>query len=151
MKTVYKILPLILLLIFFYSANSQVSDSSSAVTDENIFEKVEEEATFPGGREAWINFLQNNLDPEVPVRFGAPEGHYTVVVQFIVGKDGKISDIKPLTRHGFGMENEVVRILKKSPNWNPAVHLGRVVRAYQKQPVTFAIIVEKKGKRKKKD
>ena len=115
--------------------------------ETKVFESVEEEAYFPGKEEAWRNFLMENLNPSVPVDKGAPAGIYTVYIQFIVGKDGKIYDIKPLTKHGYGMEAEVVRILRKSPSWIPAVQHGRNVNAYRKQPVTFQVIEEKKKKR----
>jgi|GEM_PF-1270156 len=105
----------------------------------NIFEKVEVEAAFPGGLKAWSSFLMENLDAEVPVRNKAKVGRYVVIVQFIVGKDGSISDIKALTKHGHGMEKEVIRIIKKSPNWTPAYQGGRAVRAYRKQPIIFEI------------
>src|SRR5690606_11459448 len=53
--------------------------------DENrIFEKVEIEASFKGGESAWRKFLERNLNPNVPVDNGAPEGVYTVYVQFVV-------------------------------------------------------------------
>jgi protein TonB len=100
---------------------------------------VEEDAHFPGADRNWTNFLVRNLNSDVPVRNGAPEGTYTVVVQFVVDKEGYITDIKPLTQFGFGMEEEVIRILKKSPKWIPAIQFGRNVKAYRKQPVTFMV------------
>ena len=62
-----------------------------------------------------------------------------VMVQFVVDKEGRVTDIKPLTKFGFGMEEEVIRILKKSPPWIPAIQFGRSVKAYRKQPVTFVV------------
>jgi antitoxin component YwqK of YwqJK toxin-antitoxin module len=97
------------------------------------------EADFPGGTKAWIGFIQRNLKAEVPVRKKAPEGQYMVVVQFIVAKDGRIEDVKPLTHFGFGMEEEVVRLIKASPRWEPAEQFGRRVKAYRKQPITFVV------------
>src|SRR5205814_5750538 len=107
--------------------------------DENIWEKVEIEASFPGGDPAWIKFLQSHLDPTVPTRMRAPKGKYTVWIQFIVDKDGKLSEFIALTTNGYGMEKEVIRILKKSPKWAPAFQDGRNVKAYRKQPVTFVV------------
>lgn len=113
------------------------------VEDENkIFEKVEIEATFKGGEGAWRKYLERNLNGNTPVDNGAPEGTYTVYVQFVVSKDGSISDVKPLTNHGFGMEQEAVRVIKKGPNWTPAVQNGRSVNAYRKQPITFQVTGE---------
>jgi len=114
-----------------------------------IFEKVDEEAYFPGGEETWRSYLGQNLNPSVPVDKGAPAGLYTVYIQFVVGLDGKIYDIKPLTKHGYGMEGEVIRIIRKSPPWVPAVQHGKPVNAYRKQPVTFQVIEEKKKKKNK--
>ncbi|HVE60675.1 MAG TPA: energy transducer TonB [Chitinophagaceae bacterium] len=106
---------------------------------EKIFEKVETEASFVGGIRGWRQFLETNLNPNVPVKKKAPAGVYEVMVQFIVDKSGKISDIKALTSHGFGMEEEVIRVLRKSPRWLPAVQDGRKVKAYRRQPISFSI------------
>jgi len=108
--------------------------------DENkIFEKVEIEASFKGGESAWRKYLERNLNPSTPVDNGAPEGMYTVYVQFVVSKDGSISDVKALTNHGYGMEAEAVRVIKKGPSWTPAIQNGRSVNAYRKQPITFQV------------
>ena len=113
---------------------------NTIVTDnELVFEKVEEEADFKGGVKGWINFLEHTLNGDVPARKNAPFGKYTVIVQFIVNKKGKISEIKALTCHGFGMEKEVIRVMKKSPDWVPAMQNGRPVNAYRKQPITFVV------------
>lgn len=111
--------------------------------DENqIFEKVEIEASFTGGESAWRKYLERNLNPNTPVDNGAPEGTYTVYVQFVVSKDGSISDVKALTTHGYGMEQEAMRVIRKGPKWVPAVQNGRSVNAYRKQPITFQVTSE---------
>jgi periplasmic protein TonB len=113
------------------------------VEDENkIFEKVEIEASFKGGEGAWRKFLERQLNPNAPIDNGAPEGTYTVYVQFVVSKDGSISDVKALTTHGYGMEAEAVRVIKKGPAWVPAVQNGRAVNAFRKQPITFQVTSE---------
>ncbi|MFI5133497.1 MAG: TonB family protein [Chitinophagales bacterium] len=105
--------------------------------DENkIFEKVEIEALFKGD---WKRYLERNLNGSVGADNGAPAGTYTVVVQFVVDKDGNISDVKALTAHGYGMEDEAVKVIKKGPAWEPAIQNGRKVKAYRKQPITFVI------------
>jgi protein TonB len=104
-----------------------------------VFTKVENEAEFPGGDGAWRRYLEKNLNANTPVDNGAPAGTYQVVVQFIVSKDGAISDVQALTNHGYGMEQEAVKIIKKGPNWKPALQNGRNVNAYRKQPITFVV------------
>ncbi len=90
----------------------------------------------------WVKFLRRHLDPVVPLDNGAPPGRYTVIVQFVVDKEGNVSDIKPLTNIGYGMEEEAVRVLKKATRWEPAIQNGYPVKAYHKQPITFEVIGE---------
>jgi protein TonB len=118
-----------------------VNDTS----DGDTFSRVEIEAAFPGGDDAWRRFLEKNLNASIPLEYGAPEGTYTVIIQFVVDKEGTLSGFKAKTKFGYGMEQEVIRLLKKAPKWTPAVQDGRMVKAYRIQPVTFMVI----GKRKR--
>jgi hypothetical protein len=117
--------------------------NSAAFTQEDsskvIFEEVESEAEYPGGLIAWRKFLEKNLNANVPIDNGAPVGIYQVMAQFMVDKNGNVKDIKMLTDIGYGMEAEVIRILKKSGLWTPARQNGRNVNAYRKQPVSFQV------------
>ena len=99
----------------------------------------EREAAFPSGNEAWIAYIQNNLKSNVPIKKGAPKGTYNVVVQFIIGKTGEISILKTETNMGYGMEEELIRVIKKSGKWIPAIQLGKPVNAYRRQPMTFVV------------
>ena len=65
-------------------------------------------------------------------------------------KDGTVKGVKALTNHGYGMENEVVRILQLSPKWNVAEQEGKKVKTYRKQPVTFVVAEEEQKSKKKK-
>ncbi len=96
------------MLLMFATVNSQ--NDTPADTTTRIFEKVEKEAAFKGGVQEWRRFLEKNLNPNTPVDHGAPTGYYNVMVQFVVNKDGNVSDIKQLTNLGYGMEQEVVRL-----------------------------------------
>lgn len=110
------------------------------ITTDSLFTRKEiVDASFPGGTEAWRRFLERNLDGDVPIRNGARSGQATAVVQFVVSTDGSISDIKALTNHGFGIEEEAIRVIKRSGKWIPATQYGRPVKAYRKQPITFSI------------
>lgn len=130
---------------------TEIKTTDTTDNDNITFDKVEVEASFPGGVQAWRSFLERTLNPVVPVDNGAPAGTYTVVIQFVVDRNGNISDIKALTNHGYGMEKEVVRVIQKSPKWLPAMQNERKVRAYRKQPVTFQITEEGGRKRKNKN
>jgi periplasmic protein TonB len=110
--------------------------------EDEIFTKVEKEAEFPGGVAAWRRYLEKNLDANIPVNNGAPEGNHTVYIQFVVDKEGNISQVEPLTSIGFGMEEEAMKIIKKGPKWTPAKQNGNYVKAYHKQPITFVVAGE---------
>jgi len=97
------------------------------------------EASYPGGYEAWVKYLQKKLKPDVPVKNEAPSGKYQAMVLFIVDKDGTVSNVKPETRFGYGMEDEVVRVIELSGKWTPATHDGVLVKAYRRQPITFIV------------
>ncbi|MEK7225808.1 MAG: energy transducer TonB [Bacteroidota bacterium] len=146
---------LIFLISIAFIGNAQIDSaknvSGSDSSEFRVFEKVEIEAKFPGGDEAWRKYVENNLKAETPVLYGAPAGSYTVIVQFVVDKDGNISDVRAVTKHGYGMEGEVIRVIKKGPKWIPAFQDGRNVKAYRRQPVTFVVTDERKKKKKNKD
>jgi protein TonB len=120
-----------------------VTDAGTVVEqpqdDNEVFTKVEKEAEFPGGPAQWARYLQKNLNASTPVDNGAPGGTYTVIVQFIVSKDGSISDVQAQTNNGYGMEEEAVKVIKEGPKWTPALQNGRNVNAYRRQPITFVV------------
>ena len=118
---------------------SQITEAPKSDDEDKIFTKVENEAAFPGGETAWRRYLEKNLNPSTPVENGAPEGTYKVIVRFIVSKDGSISDVQAETKHGYGMEDEAVKIIKRGPKWTPALQNGRNVNAYRRQPITFLV------------
>ncbi len=109
------------------------------VIEDIIFERVEIEASFPGGPSKWKRYLEQNLNGNIPLDNNAPEGLYRVIIQFIVDSDGLISEVKPLTNHGYGMEEESIKIIKRGPKWTPAIQNGIYVKAYRKQIITFSV------------
>lgn len=121
------------------------ADTTKPVKDaDKIFDKVEVPPSFIGGDRAWRDYLEKNLDGSIPFKKNAPYGTYTVVIMFLVDKNGAISEAKPLTKHGYGMEQEAIRVVGLSPAWKPAQQNGRIVKAYFRQPITF--VVKKRDK-----
>jgi hypothetical protein len=126
--------------ISFAQKTPPAADSSKV--DERVFTHVEVEAAFPGGQQAWVKFLTRNLHTDVPGKNGAPAGSYTTIVKFVVSKDGTLTNINTETKVGYGMEEEVVRVIEKSGKWIPALQSGRNVNAYRRQPITFLVTDE---------
>ena len=113
--------------------------NSSGQENKLKIEQASDEPSFRGGQIQWRKYLQTQLNANIPVDNGAPEGTYKVEVQFDVDVDGFISNVKALTNHGFGMEEEVIELIKKGPKWIPAEKNGEKIKAIKKQPVTFVV------------
>jgi hypothetical protein len=103
------------------------------------FNRVQIDPSFTGGEKAWRKFLEQHMNPGIAEQNGAPKGIFTVYIQFLVDEQGKLSNIEALTNHGYGLEDEAIRILRKSPPWTPGIQNGRKVKAYKKQPLTFQV------------
>ena len=143
-KTLYmkkRILYTLSLLIFSTLCLSQtVLDAAPTVSDSltKIYVNgIDQEAQFPGGAESWRKYLQKNLRINVPLKNGAPDGTYKVIVRFMVAIDGTLDNFFPETKFGFGMEDEVIRLIKQGPKWQPARRYDRKINAYRIQPITF--------------
>ena len=108
--------------------------------DENkIFTVVQIPAEFPGGLKGWIRYLERTLNRDLPVENGAPTGKYSVVISFIVAKDGTISDVKAENDPGYGTKEEAVRVIRRGPKWKPAVQNGRNVIYRHRQAIVFMV------------
>lgn len=104
-----------------------------------IFTTTQIEAQFPGGPSAWKEYLEHNLRGELPWRNGAPKGRYKVMINFIVEKDGSITNVIPENNPGFGMTEEAVRVVCQSPKWIPAVQNGHTAKFQVKQSISFVV------------
>jgi periplasmic protein TonB len=118
--------------------NSNVIEAPKADPNE-IFTSVQQEAEFPGGNAAWARFLERSLNGFNPSDNGAAPGRYSVMVRFVVSKDGTISDVQAETSFGYGMEEKAVKCIRKGPNWKPALQNGTNVNAYRRQPIVFVV------------
>lgn len=110
-------------------------------SDSTVFTKVEVEAEYPGGAAAWQRFLNRNLRyPQEAI--DNEEIHSSVVVQFVVDKEGNVSNVERVSGPE-ALAAEAVRVIKKSGRWTPAVQGGRQVKSLRKQP--FIIHFESEG------
>jgi protein TonB len=97
----------------------------------------EKESEYPGGMKAWQNFLTKNL--QYPSRAYNSEAMGTVELQFIVGPDGSIVNPEINKSVEFSLDEESLRMLKASGQWEPAIKDGAKVKSYKLQPITFSL------------
>jgi protein TonB len=101
------------------------------VEDNTVYNAVEVRPDFPGGIQKFYDFVGKNYRaPEEDVRG-------KVYVQFVVEKDGSLTDIKVVRDLGYGTGAEAIRVLKKSPRWKPGVQNGRPVRVLYSLPISI--------------
>ena len=118
---------------------SEQNDGMSATTDEDVtFIVVEQMPQFPGGQNALFKFLSENVKYPLIARENKIQGR--VVCQFVVNKDGSISDVEVTQSGGdASLDKEAVRVLKAMPNWIPGKQKGKPVRVKYTVPVTFRL------------
>ncbi|MBK7761794.1 MAG: TonB family protein [Bacteroidetes bacterium] len=105
--------------------------------EEEVYDFVEQMAEFPGGENALMKFLSQNIKYPNAARENNIKGR--VFVEFIVHTDGSIYGIKVLRGIGFGCDEEVIRVVKSMPKWMPAKMNGKPVAMRYKLPVMFAM------------
>lgn len=106
------------------------------VADE-IFQIVEEPATPQGGYEAFYEYVGKNMRYPAQARRMGIEG--TVYVQFVVEKDGSITDVQAIRGIGAGCDDEAVRVIQNQPKWNPPKQRGKAVRQRIVLPIKFQL------------
>lgn len=89
---------------------------------------------YPGGIEALRKFLERNLQNPEEMAEGSL---VSVKIQFVVGYDGKLKGFKTVQDGGTAFNNEVIRVLKKMPDWIPGKANGENVSVYYVVPVRF--------------
>lgn len=104
---------------------------------QEVFRYVEEMPTFPGGQDQIPSFFAANIKyPEIARRAGV-EGR--VFVEFVVGKDGGISQVHVAKGIGAGCDEEAVRVVKMMPKWTPGKQNGRPVLVQVVVPIQFKL------------
>lgn len=103
----------------------------------NEFDRVDEKPTFPGGESAMKSFLRSNIKYPIVAQENGEQG--CVFVQFIIEKDGSISDVKISRSDAPSLDEEAMRVIKAMPKWNPGKLNGIPVRVKNEVPVVFRL------------
>ncbi|WP_298455796.1 energy transducer TonB [uncultured Prevotella sp.] len=105
--------------------------------ENKVFDVVEEQPSFPGGQGALMAWLRDNIKYPVVAAENGIEGK--VIVQFVVGKNGSISNVKVVKSIDPSLDREAVRVVSSMPSWTPGKQNGTSVNVRYTLPVTFKL------------
>ena len=107
------------------------------VDDVSIFLSPEEMPEFPGGYHALLTFLSQNIKyPAIAAEHGISG---KVTVNFVVNKDGTISDAKILRGVDQAIDKEALRVVYSLPKWKPGKQGGKPVKVSYYLPISFVL------------
>ena len=113
------------------AASPQPSESEADTGD------TYEPPSFPGGSAAMMQFIAKNLRYPKAAQEAGVQGR--VMLQFTVGQDGTLSDIKVLRSISAEIDAEAVRVVRSMPRWTPAKANGKPISARYMVPVAFRL------------
>ena len=113
------------------------SEPPKTTEDTMIFEVVEQRPSFPGGDAALMSWLSQNIKYPLVAAEMAIQGR--VIVQFVVEKDGSITDVKVAKSVDPSLDKEAARVIKSMPHWIAGRQNGSPVRVRFTVPVTFKL------------
>ena len=113
------------------------SAPQTVVSDDQTFSVVEQMPEYPGGMRAGLEFMARNLRYPTKAREAGKQGR--VIVQFVVRKDGSLSDFKVLCPVDPWLDAEAIRVISTMPKWKPGMQDGKPVSVKFTLPVTFML------------
>ena len=117
---------------------SQKSNSQDKQKDNTkVFDVVEKMPTFPGGMVAMAEYLNKNVHYPKVAEEKKTEGR--VIVTFVVGKDGSISNAELARSVSEELDAEAIRVIRSMPKWEPGTMNGKPVNVKFTVPVTFSL------------
>ena len=105
--------------------------------EEVIFQVVEEMPQFPGGLGEAMKFLAKNIKYPVEAQQAKIEGR--VIVRFVVGRDGSVSDVEVMRGVSPELDAEAVRVVSLMPKWIPGKQRGKAVAVKYTMPIMFRL------------
>lgn len=113
---------------------------------DTLFTSVQVESYFKGGQNAWIDFLTKNLNSKLGTKYlkipkGSTSVKQTVKAIFVVNKNGELFDIniENINEVHPMLAEEVIRVLKLSPKWEPGYQNGVAVKSRKRQSISFVV------------
>ncbi len=119
-----------LLFVLFPSASH-----SQEASQDSVYNFVQKMPEYPGGQEGILTYFVENMRYPLAAYLKAVSG--TAYVNFIVEKDGSVSDVHILKPVGFGCDEEAIRLVSNMKGWVPGELDGKKVRVRSNVPVFF--------------
>lgn len=107
------------------------------VNKNSVYDVVEQMPSFPGGISGLRTYLNQNIRYPAEAQENCVQGR--VVVSFVVGKDGHISDVTVLRSVDPSLDKEAIRVVRNMPRWTPGKQGGEPVRVRYNVPVSFRL------------
>lgn len=161
------IVPLVSALVISSNAESMLNSAGKAVNEQTpppppppppvgeisdqdvIFMVVEKMPQYPGGDEELFKYLATNIKYPSDAKEQNIEGR--VICQFVINRDGSVSDVVVVRSIAPSLDAEAVRVISAMPNWTPGEQRGQTVRVKYTLPINFKLDGEKKAENTKKD
>lgn len=116
---------------------ASVAVKDTLTPDESVFEVVEQMPEFPGGYKEMMKYIEQNMRYPEEAKKAGTQGR--VVVQFLVNKNGAISDVSVLRSVDRLLDAEAVRLVRSMPKWKPGMQKGKAVTVKYTVPVLFSL------------
>lgn len=124
--------------VIFRIKEDTVTQSEANNTD-SVYVVVDKMPEFVGGQQALFNYLSNEVSYPVEAQEKGIEGR--VICSFVVGTDGKVSDVALAKSSGnIALDKEAVRVVHSMPNWVPGSMEGKPVRVRYSIPINFSLL-----------
>ena len=105
--------------------------------EEPIFQVVEEMPKFPGGLQEAMVFIGKNIKYPVAAQQAKIEGR--VIVRFVVGSDGSVSNVEVMRGVSPELDSEAIRVVSMMPKWIPGKQRGKAVAVKYTMPIMFRL------------
>ena len=138
-------IPMFALAVLFFSCEGVVEEKevvnaqSGKMTQANdeVYKVAEIMPEYPGGMDALMNYMGNNLKYPEDAKSDKVEG--TVYVSFIINKEGLVEQVTAKKGVNEALDAEAVRVIKEMENWTPGYHNGKAVDVEMVLPVKFKL------------
>ena len=127
-----------LLSLFAFNTGALAQSGNNLINQNDKINYVSanvKEPQFPGGIEKFYMFMGQNF--KIPQEFSKQKIDGKLALEFMVEKDGSLSEFKVVKDLGYGSADEAIRVLKLSPKWIPASENGKPVRVMYSLPITI--------------